>query len=199
MIDEIGRKSLNEGQPCSRLPTMSEDMRKSLIGSADFLALNYYTSRLIAPKEEISNEPSFENDAGIDYFVDDRWTRGKSDWLYSVPQGLHDLLIWIRDEYNNPKVLITENGFSDDGQVEDDERIEYLKRHLAAVSEAIREGCQVTGYTVWSIIDNFEWTQGYTKYFGIFSVNRTSDRKERGAKKSASFFKKLIDENSFID
>lgn len=199
MIDEIGRRSLNEGQPWSRLPTMSEDMRKSLIGSADFLALNYYTSRLIAAKREVSNEPSFENDAGIDYFVDDRWAQGKLDWLYIVPQGLHDLLIWIRDKYNNPKVLITENGFSDDGQMEDDERIDYLKLHLAAVSKALKEGCQVTGYTVWSIIDNFEWTQGYTKYFGIFSVNRTSDKKDRAAKKSAFFIQRLIEENSFTD
>lgn len=196
MIDEIGRRSRQEARPWSRLPAMTDEMKKSLIGSADFLALNYYTSRLIAPMSEKSSESSFDNDAGVEYSIDDSWTSGKSEWLYTVPQGLHDLLIYIKNKYENPEVFISENGFSDEGELEDDGRIEYIKSHLSAVSTAIEEGCNVTGYTVWSIIDNFEWTQGYTNFFGIFAVNMTSEKRERTPKKSSRFFRKLIDDSS---
>lgn len=69
---------------------------------------------------------------------------------------------WIKNEYGNPEVIITENGWSDNGTLVDSDRIDYIRSHLTEVIKAIRDGCNVTGYTVWSIIDNFEWTSGYT-------------------------------------
>lgn len=198
MIDEVAKKSAAEGRQWSRLPSFTDEERKSLIGSSDFLALNYYTSRKFAPKIELSDEPSLENDLGVEYFVDETWKQAKSQWLYNMPQGLYDLLKWIKDKYDNPIVLIAENGFSDDGQLDDIDRVEYLHGHLASVSRAISEGCNVIGYTVWSLIDNFEWTMGYTEKFGIFSVNMTSANKERAPKKSAELFKRLIEKKSFV-
>jgi beta-glucosidase/6-phospho-beta-glucosidase/beta-galactosidase len=193
MIDEIGNKSKAEERAWSRLPFFTDDEKSSLVGSADFLALNYYTSRIIAPLSEISAETSFDNDVGVEYTIDDSWSRGSSPWLYSVPKGLEDLLKWIKEKYDNPTVLITENGTSDDGSIEDFYRVEYLKSHLAAVARAIENGCKVIGYTVWSIVDNFEWTRGFTDHFGIFSVNMTSREKERTAKASAKFMKEVIE------
>lgn len=198
MMDVIGTKSINEGRRWSRLPTFTEDEKKALIGSADFLALNYYTSRIISPKTTTDSVPSFEDDSGLDYSVNETWTRGASVWLYSVPDGLHDLLLWIKDKYNNPAVLISENGFSDAGGENDDSRISYLRAHLTSVARAIDKGCNVTGFTVWSLIDNFEWTSGYTEKFGIFSVNMSSVEKERTAKKSALFMKQLINDKTLI-
>jgi beta-glucosidase/6-phospho-beta-glucosidase/beta-galactosidase len=197
MIDEIGNKSLNEGRAWSRLPKFTGKEREQLIGSADFLGLNYYTSRLIAPKKSFL-EISSENDAGVDYFTDDTWTRGKSAWLYSVPKGLQDLLEWIKNSYNNPTVIITENGFSDGGEIDDIVRVEYLKAHLASVANSIKTGSNVIGYSVWSIVDNFEWMRGYTEHFGLYAVNMTSDNKERTSKVSAKFMKKLISNKSFV-
>lgn len=69
---------------------------------------------------------------------------------------------WIRTEYNNPEVLITENGWSDDGELNDVGRIDYLKGHLRATLDAINDGCNVTAHTTWSIMDNFEWMRGYS-------------------------------------
>lgn len=195
MIDIIGNKSIREGRPWSRLPTFTEDTKKDLIGSADFLALNYYTSRLLLPKGSASTEPSIDSvsdDTGVNVYINSTWARAKSMWLYSVPEGMHDLLNWIKIKYNNPNVFISENGFSDDGEVNDEGRINYLKDHLVSVAKAIEDGCNVTGYLVWSIIDNFEWTSGYTEKFGIFAVNMKSPNRERTTKKSANFFKKLI-------
>lgn len=114
-----------------------------------------------------------------------------------MPKGLRDLLIWIKNKYGNPEVLITENGFSDKGELEDEGRIKYMKDHLAAVSEAIEAGCNVTGYTVWSIIDNFEWLSGYKEKFGLYSVNFESESKERTKKKSANFMNKLNKDGFF--
>lgn len=195
MIEKIGNNSAKEGRNWSRLPKFSEKVRKDLIGSADFLGLNYYTSRLIAPKLNDTEETSFDNDLGVNFFVDDSWTRGKSSWLYSVPRGLQDLLKWIKVKYNNPKVIITENGFSDAGELGDDGRIEYLETHLTAVASAVSAGSNITGYTVWSLIDNFEWLSGFTERFGIYGVNFESERKERTKKKSAEFVEKLINDH----
>lgn len=70
---------------------------------------------------------------------------------------------WVKDEYKNPEVVITENGWSDRGELNDEGRITYLTGHLQAVLDAnIKDNCNVTGYTYWSVIDNFEWVMGYT-------------------------------------
>jgi beta-glucosidase/6-phospho-beta-glucosidase/beta-galactosidase len=125
MIDQIGNKSVREGRPWSRLPKMTEETKKYILGTADFLALNYYTSRLVLPRIEDPNNPVGPNwwsDTNVDGVVDPSWKRGKSDWLYSVPSGLQDLLIWIKNKYENPMVMITENGWSDDGELEDNDR-----------------------------------------------------------------------------
>lgn len=196
MIDSIGNKSATEGRPRSRLPKMTETMKESLVGSADFLALNYYTSRLVAPRTVVATEPSYEDDSGADFFVNDSWTRAKSDWLYSVPEGLYDISKWIKEKYNNPAVIIAENGFSDDGELVDDGRIKYIKAHLASVAKAVDEGCNISGYTTWSIIDNFEWLKGYTEKFGIVAVNMQSAKRERTPKNSAHFLKKLISDKT---
>ncbi|CRL06339.1 CLUMA_CG019141, isoform A [Clunio marinus] len=94
--------------------------------------------------------------------------------------------------------MITENGWSDDGQLDDDDRVEYLHAHLAAVVRAIRDDeCHITAYTVWSLTDNFEWKMGYIEKFGIHYINFTSPDKERVPKKSAQFFKDMIPTKSF--
>ena len=88
---------------------------------------------------------------------------------------------------------ITENGLSDEpGRLDDDDRVDYIRSHLAAVSRAIRDDCNVRYYTAWSLTDNFEWRQGYEERFGIHYINFTSDDKERIMKKSAQFFKDFM-------
>lgn len=70
---------------------------------------------------------------------------------------------WISKKYNNPEVIITENGWSDSGERNDYGRIEYMSNHLREVQQAVvRDGCNVTGYSTWSLIDDFEWTAGFT-------------------------------------
>lgn len=80
-----------------------------------------------------------------------------------VPEGFRGQLVWMKNEYDNPEMIITENGFSDTGDLNDQGRINYYQLYLSALLEAIYEdGVNVTGYTAWSLLDNFEWMRGYT-------------------------------------
>lgn len=156
MVEEINTRSKQEGRPWSRLPEMSDKIRKYIRGSADFLGYNYYSSRMVqlnTSAYDPKSEPSYWSDVHTIFTTQPEWKMAKSTWLYSVPQGLHDALVWFKKEYNNPTIIITENGWSDDGELEDCDRIEYLKSHLTSVSKAIADGCRVVGYTAWSIVD----------------------------------------------
>jgi beta-glucosidase/6-phospho-beta-glucosidase/beta-galactosidase len=196
MVDEINERSEKEGRPFSRLPEMSKEMREFIRGSADFLGFNYYSSRYVelnTSEYDPTSQPTIYQDSRVVTSIDPSWKRAKSEWLYSVPQGLHDALVWIKDNYNNPIVIITENGWSDSGELDDTDRIDYFRDHLIAVAKAVNiEKCNVIGYTAWSIIDNFEWRRGYAERFGIYNINITSPNKERTAKKSAKFFNEII-------
>lgn len=193
MIDLIQNKSDTEGRPWSRLPEMSYAMQRYIRGTADFLALNYYSSGFASDRPENPDlDPSWWADMNTDGHRDDSWVRAKSEWLYKVPEGLHDLLVWIKDSYGNPSVMITENGWSDEGELEDAGRVLYIREHLEALARAVEEGCDVNAYTVWSLTDNFEWKMGYTERFGIHYIDFDSTDKTRVPKDSAKFFKQFM-------
>jgi beta-glucosidase len=104
-----------------------------------------------------------------------------------VPDGLREILVRLRDDYGDalPPVVVTENGCAYDdvpdatGAVHDPERIAYLGAHLRAVGEAIAQGVDVRGYYTWSLMDNFEWAEGYTKRFGLVHVDYATQRRTR--------------------
>ncbi|CAD7089713.1 unnamed protein product [Hermetia illucens] len=162
MIRDIASNSKMEGREWSRLPNLDESTKAYIKGTADFFGLNYYTSQYVELGAYAGTKnPSWENDARLNCSVDPSWK--KSSWVYSVPDGLGGLLRWIKKEYNNVEVIIAENGWPDDGRLNDDERIEYLTEHLRQVSQAIKvHDCNVVGYAHWSLMDNFEWNSGYS-------------------------------------
>ena len=96
MVEAIASNSVREGRPWSRLPEMSPKIKAYIQGSADFLGLNYYTSRFVSMNNDsssiVAKNPSWEKDASLNSFIDPSWKRAKSTWLYSVPQGLGDIL-----------------------------------------------------------------------------------------------------------
>jgi beta-glucosidase len=111
------------------------------------------------------------------------------------PRGLHELLVRLDRDYGVP-IVITENGaaFDDgparDGVVEDPQRVAYLEGHLDAVARAIADGVDVRGYFAWSLMDNFEWSRGYAKRFGIVYVDYETQR--RTVKRSGEWYRELI-------
>lgn len=94
MIAQIASNSIREGRDWSRLPVLSDDWIATIRGSADFLGLNYYTSRNVELVKETveSNRPSFYGDTKLRYIIKPEWKQSKSHWLYSVPSGIGDLL-----------------------------------------------------------------------------------------------------------
>jgi beta-glucosidase len=116
-------------------------------------------------------------------------------WSIAAPT-LTALLRRVRRDYPDTPLMITENGaaFEDSpdeaGRVRDDDRIAYLRDHLQAVSDAIADGVDVRGYFVWSLLDNFEWAQGYSKRFGIVRVDYPTGR--RIPKASADWYRNFI-------
>ncbi len=135
----------------------------------DFLGVNYYA-------------PAYVADAPQSLF---------GAWFGAVPPrtrftamgwpidagGLTEILISLRDRYGDPELYVTENGacyadpLASDGTVHDEDRIAYLREHLAAAGAALAAGVKLRGYFVWSLLDNFEWSEGYTRRFGIVHVD----------------------------
>ena len=111
-----------------------------------------------------------------------------------APDGFEELLLEVHREFPGLPLMITENGaaFPDvaqHGRVHDDQRVDYLRRHLTAVHRSIQAGVDLRGYLVWSLLDNFEWAYGYSKRFGIVRVDY--ETLERTKKDSALWYAEL--------
>jgi len=102
-----------------------------------------------------------------------------SSWLYVVPWGIRHMINWVAARYSNPPIFITENGVDVPNESElpleealnDTFRVNYLNNYITEVGKAIDDGSQVVGYFVWSLLDNFEWADGYSKRFGLHYVD----------------------------
>jgi len=119
------------------------------------------------------------------------------DWEV-YPDHLYDALTRITREYHAPEIYITENGaaFKDevvDGAVDDPQRRDYLEAHLAAAHRAIQDGVKLRGYFCWSLLDNFEWSFGYGKRFGLVYVDYPTQR--RMLKASGRWFGEVAKRN----
>lgn len=159
----------------------------------DFLGVNYYTRGVV--------RFDAENRAGIAQLPPTLPTTEMGWEIY--PDGLYKLLTRLRREYTGGLPLyVTENGAAfddslDGGHVHDAKRIDYLQGHFQAALKFIQEGGALKGYYVWSLMDNFEWAEGYTKRFGIVYVDY--DTKERILKDSAKWYRDVISTNAFIE
>ncbi|XP_076434590.1 lactase/phlorizin hydrolase-like [Babylonia areolata] len=199
MKTQIAQKSFAFNMTRSRLPEFTALERNELRGSADFLGLNYYSSHYTKSEKRALDPPSFDTDPDITTWQDPSWPKTGSSWLRPYPQGLRDSLTWIRDQYNNVTVYVTENGVSSrDDSVRDQFRIDYMRDHIDELLKAIRQdGCDVRGYTAWSLMDNFEWARGYGEKFGLHWVNFSDPARPRLPKASASWYASLIRDNGF--
>jgi beta-glucosidase len=156
----------------------------------DGLGVNYYNPTRIAAPTEPGGLPFAEAEIeGV--------PRTAFGWPV-VPDGLRELLVSLRDRYGDalPPITITENGCSvadepgPDGTVHDQPRIDYLAGHLDALAAACAEGVDVRGYFTWSLIDNFEWAEGYQQRFGLVHVD--FETQVRTPKASYAWYRDLI-------
>lgn len=189
----------------SRLPRFTSEMSRLLAGSLDFVGINHYTT-LYARNDRTRIRKLILDDASSDAGVIKTSSRhGKkigenaaSGWLHIVPWGIRKLMNYIKDHYDNPLVIITENGMDDpnfttlDKALKDYRRIQFHSDYLSCLQAAIWEdGCNVQGYFVWSLLDNWEWNSGYTVRFGLYYVDFKNNL-TRIEKASAKWFKHAL-------
>lgn len=167
----------------------------------DLLAINYYTTNTVRPREGAGSGSSGGHGGGNPWvgcddieFLPPEGPVTEMGWGVN-PEGLHELIMALDLADPDLPIMVAENGaaYADelvDGVVSDEQRRAYLEAHLAAVSRAIDDGANVIGYTAWSLLDNFEWAFGYAKRFGLVYVDYATG--ERTIKESAKWYAGLI-------
>ncbi|KAL3718690.1 hypothetical protein ACJRO7_003761 [Eucalyptus globulus] len=193
-----------------RLPKFSPEQSAMLKGSIDFLGLNYYTANYIADSPHLMGpSPSYLTDSRANLTTERNGIpigpKAASNWLYVYPKGIRSLLLYMKKKYSDPLIYITENGIDEfnnemlplEQQLVDNMRIDYYYRHLSYVLRAIKDGVNVKGYFAWSLLDNFEWTDGYTVRFGINYVDYKNGLR-RYPKLSATWFKSFLNKHGLL-
>lgn len=172
----------------------------------DFLGINYYMSdwmKAFDGDTEITHN-STGNKGESKYQIKGVGQRvfdvdvPRTDWDWMIyPKGLYDQIMRVKKDYPNyKKIYITENGLGykdvfENNTVYDDARIDYVKKHLEVIADAISDGANVKGYFIWSLMDVFSWSNGYEKRYGLFYVDFKTQK--RYPKKSAEWYKKISD------
>ncbi len=156
---------LLDNLPKQYQPDIQEQDLTIISTAIDYLGINYYTRTVIkADKDKL-------------YVVKTPTELPITEMGWEIyPQGYTDILNRLNDEYKLPPIYLTENGaaMSDElknGEVQDTGRLQYIQDHLVAVHKAINEGVDIRAYFAWSLMDNFEWAEGYTKRFGLVYVD----------------------------
>ncbi|KAL6622973.1 hypothetical protein ACP70R_032852 [Stipagrostis hirtigluma subsp. patula] len=191
----------------NRLPKFTAEEAALVKGSLDFMGINHYTT-FYTKDDESTVIGKLLNDTLADTgTISIPFRNGKpigdkanSIWLYIVPTSMRTLMNYVKDRYNTPPVYITENGMDDSNSpfislknaLKDEKRIKYHNDYLTNLAASISEdGCDVRGYFVWSLLDNWEWASGYTSRFGLYFVDY-KDNLKRYPKNSVQWFKNLL-------
>ncbi|WP_390898536.1 GH1 family beta-glucosidase [Streptomyces fulvoviolaceus] len=159
----------------------------------DFYGVNYYApTRVGAPQGADIEFGGLTIPAELPFSVREIENVPVTDFGWPVvPEGLTDLLLVLQERYGErlPPVVITENGCSYEG-IDDQDRITYLDGHVRALHRAVEAGVDVRGYFVWSLLDNFEWAEGYARRFGLVHVDFATQ--ERTPKASYGWYQELL-------
>ncbi len=173
--------------------------------TVDFLGVNYYQPRRVAARASAPNPeapwvPEFYFD---NYVMPGRKMNVHRGWeIYE--RGVYDIAINLRDNYGNIDWYVSENGMgvegeekfrAEDGSIDDQYRIDFIKDHLRNLHAAIQEGCHVRGYHLWTFIDNWSWSNAYKNRYGLVGLDLATQ--ERKIKSSGRWYKQLTADNGF--
>ncbi len=180
------------------LPPVRDGDLETISGSVDFLGINYYFRHHVrdAPDETHSRMPF--SDLAARTVIPHAAEKTAMGWPVE-PDGLTEMLVRVKEEYADVPIYVTENGravydyVDPGGEINDVERISYLESHFRAAHEATRRGVDLRGYMVWSLLDNFEWAEGYSKRFGLIFVDYATG--QRIPKASARWYAGVIRDN----
>ncbi|TXG55761.1 hypothetical protein EZV62_017074 [Acer yangbiense] len=196
----------------NRLPNFTNEESILIKGTLDFVGLNYYTSLYADDATSYSSVfLSYTTDSHVNDTAEKNGIPigelAGGNWLYMYPKGIREFVLYVKRKYSGLPIYITENGMADnnnnslpiDEALDDDLRIKYHHLHLSYLLQAIKVGADVRGYSIWSVMDDFEWNSGYTLRFGLTYVDYKNGLK-RYLKKSAFWFKNFLQmENATTD
>ena len=192
LVDEFGEEFLDAILP--------GDMELAQTKN-DWLGINYYFDTRVGASDS-AKTVEFDNSAFLGLTIDSTPKGDLTDMGWPItPEGLTNMLVRWKNEFGNrvPQIFITENGcaYPDgpdaSGKINDLRRISYLDKHLNALLDAIDQGVNLGGYFQWSLLDNFEWSLGYQKRFGIVFVDY--ETQQRTPKESAHWYSQVIHNN----
>ncbi len=156
------------------MPAVSDEDIKAIAVPLDFIGINYYNALMIKQSPgsgllETESVPMQKVEHSADREI--------------YPQGLYDTLMSIQSDYSPKAVYITENGaaFDDpapaDGRVHDESRVNFLRDHFSIAQKALQDGVPLKGFFVWSLLDNFEWSSGYSLKYGVVHVDMDTQKR----------------------
>jgi beta-glucosidase len=175
-------------------PEFTPAEMKTIGGRLDFVGLNCYAPSYVRASDDPAGFAMVPNPSSYPHMA--------SPWLFIGPEILYWAPRHLKEIWKVDNVMITENGCSADdkvaadGHIYDTDRVMYLRQNLAQAQRAVAEGWPLTGYFVWSLMDNFEWLDGYTKRFGIYYVD--FETLKRTPKLSAEFYRETIAHNAVV-
>jgi len=195
--DAVAERVRRGHLPPGDLPFVRPGDLAAIAAPLDFLGVNYYSRTVLSGLPGPAGEPPPRAVAMAppEALTDMGW----EVW----PQGLEDLLVRLHRDYQPARIYVTENGaaYGDgpngDGRIRDVRRRDFLAGHLRALRRAIAAGVPVAGYFHWSLLDNFEWAQGFTKRFGLVHVDLATQR--RTPKDSAQYYRAVVAANAVPD
>ncbi|WP_396953593.1 glycoside hydrolase family 1 protein [Neobacillus niacini] len=189
------------------LPTiMAGDLEVIKENLIDILGVNYYQPRRVKAKSEpVPEEAAFMPEHLFDpYIMPGRKINPHRGWEI-CEEVIYDIMIDLRDHYDNIPFFISENGMGVEGEekfrnqegfIEDDYRIEFVSEHLKWVHKGIHEGANCLGYHIWTFMDNWSWTNSYKNRYGLVEVDLKNGL-NRTIKKSGKWYKRLAENNGF--
>ena len=169
--------------PCAHRPDIKEGDMEIIAQPLDYLGVNFYTRMHYQASD-------------TDYYDELPHKAPMTDIGWEIyPKVLTELLVSLNKKYSLPPIYITENGaaMADElvnGEINDSDRVAYYHDHLNALHDAIEQGVRVDGYFAWSLMDNFEWAEGYLKRFGLVHVDYNTQK--RTVKASGKAYRSLI-------
>jgi beta-glucosidase len=183
----------------ARLPRFTPEQSARLIGSIDVLALNHYSTHIVSDASDSTASRGYDprvasawaDDMQVTSTFGTGWPESESPWLHLYAPGFRGLLNWAAGRSSRRwkgAVYVTENGWSSHAMsaqaaAVDEEHVAYFRQYTEAMRLAlVEDGVDVRGYFGWSLMDNYEWSDGYSKRFGLFFVDyETQQRTPKAA------------------
>uniref|UniRef100_A0A3B3V4J2 Lactase n=2 Tax=Poecilia TaxID=8080 RepID=A0A3B3V4J2_9TELE len=193
-------KSELQGLSQSRLPSFTEEEKNLIKGTADMFCVNHYTTRLVTHITGLLSPHSYQNDWDFTEEQDSGSPATAIKNQRAVSWGLRRLLNWIMEEYGDPEIYITDNGGATTAKTswDDIDRVFFYKTYINEALKAYElDGVLLKGYTATSLMDSFEWLNGYTVGYGFYHVDFTDPNRPRTPKLSAHFYFQLMKDNGF--